>query len=118
MNIVKIPPVIAETVVLCYNNMQSSLECARSIMGDPQSPNSLKTEMTAIAVSLSNTISRFEKRIPQQSWQQFSLEVKEADPHTLDNIKSLFTRMTPHQREMLELCAEGIKKGEIIFQQS
>jgi hypothetical protein len=110
---IKIPPMIAQMVALCYNNLEAAREYARSIASDPDCPRRVQVDFLDVAASLASPIGRIEKRIPKSKWQDFSLQIREADALILDNIKAHFSRMTPKERELLELCAEGIRKGEI-----
>lgn len=109
---IRIQPVIAETIGLCYQSMQSAIEYARSIANDPEVPAQVRNDFMSIAASVRFPLERIERRIPKSTYERFLHQVRDDDALRMDNIRQMYLRMMPEQREMLETVAEAILKNE------
>lgn len=114
--IIHIPPMLAQSIALCYQNIQSAKEYAQSIYTDRDCPRAVSVDFVDVSASLASPLARIDKRIPKATWSDFSQQVKENDSLRLENIKTLYVRMTPEKQQMLELMAEGILKDQVTIE--
>jgi hypothetical protein len=105
-----IPPFLAESIALGYNNLQSARELFRAVATDPNSPQRIIPDFIALSAGITPLLERIDRRIPMERKQVFEEQIKDTDPLMLDNIKALFTRMDKEQKETLEMVAEAILK--------
>ena len=109
---IKLKPIVAEFVALCYQGIQSGKEYAEAVT-TTDVDELIKKDFKMICESLSIPLKRIEKRIPKATREIFNNQVKNNDSIRLDNIRSIYIRLTPAKQEMAELLMEGILKGEV-----
>lgn len=110
---IPVPEAIAECLFLCYISMRNAQEYARAIYQDKEAHPLLQKEFLRVSAGLTTVMAILDNRVPSEIRQAFNNQLKNADHLRLDNIKSLYARMTPDQQDLLELMAEGILRKEI-----
>jgi hypothetical protein len=109
-----IPPMQAEVIGLCHHSLSAAREYARSISVEDKR---LAPLFTRIAGGCSTLLSDLDRRIPRTSWEAYHKQVVSADPLSLENLKQLYIRMLPEQREMLEKVAHAILTKEFVLEE-
>lgn len=110
---VKIPPTQAQMIGLIHQALSAAREYARNLASDKELHQRVRPFFTDQAASLTLLLNRMDSRVPKEIYDMYKEQVIEADSLQLDNIRQLFIRMLPEQRDMLERAAEGILKGEV-----
>lgn len=109
----KIPPTQAQMIGLIHQALSAAREYARNLASDKELHQRVRPFFTDQAASLTLLLNRMDSRVPKEIYDMYKEQVIEADSLQLDNIRQLFIRMLPEQRDMLERAAEGILKGEV-----
>ena len=109
---IPIPQAIAECLFLCYISMRNGQEYARAIYQDKEAHPVLIKEFLRVSAGLTNVMAILDNRVPKEIRQDFNEQLKNTDHLRLDNIKSLYARMTPKEQDLLELAAESIIRKE------
>jgi hypothetical protein len=112
---IKLTPMTAEYVALCYQSIKAARDYASSIGTDPQTHDFIKGDFKVIADILRTPLARIEKRIPKQTREVFNKQIKETDSIRLENIRAIYVRLLPEKQVMAEIMMEGILSGEIEF---
>jgi len=112
--IIKLTPATAQIIALCYQSMSAAQQYARSIANDPDTGMVIRNYFLRIGAAMTEPIQLIENRIPKSNWELFQAQIKASDPVGMDEMKSMFVRMTPEQQEWVERLMSGILKGELI----
>lgn len=110
----QLSPMTASTIAHCYDSARAALQFAREVAADKATPPAVKFAFTDVAATLRSPIERIEKGIPSVKQQEFQEHIVDADPLIFKNIQYLYSRMTKEKKELLELAAEHILKGDRI----
>jgi hypothetical protein len=115
---VKLSTALATTIALCYQTINTAVEYAQAVSRDPQCPAGVINVMSNVVAELKLSAGRIERRIPSARRDEFKDHYNETDLLRLENIKSLYARLTKDQQDSLESMIELMAKGETIIIQT
>lgn len=111
---VKIPLSTAVMIANGYQSLMAAIQYFRAGYCDPNCPELVKATLAMLNADTQLILSKLDKRIPSSKRQDFKEQVQDVDPLRMENIKSIYVRLTPEQQALLESVAEGLLKGEVI----
>lgn len=114
---IKLSPVIGEMIALAYQNLRAAQEYSRGIVDDPTVHPRIKNDFLHIASSITGPLQRIDARIPKDTKDHYNEQIKNADHLRLENVKSIYVRLTPDKQEMAEMALQGILNNEITVEQ-
>ena len=111
-----LPPAVSEVIALCYSSMIAALYYARDLASDKEIQKVIQQDFLSVAVSLRTPIARIESRIPACNKAQFKEQLTDADSMRQDNIKRMYTHMTPVEQDLAERAMQAILDKTLIFE--
>ena len=113
---IELKPIHSEIIALCYSNIISGRGYARHLSTDKDLPKIIQQDFLSVAVSLYSPINRIESRIPACNKERFKEQLTDADSLRLDNMKRMYTHMTPDKQDLAEMAMQAILDDKLIFE--
>jgi hypothetical protein len=100
-------------IAKAFFHIQNAHTYFTAVAKSPEVPQGGKDFARQMITKLSWCMSAMNDRLSPEGRKHFKEQVKLADTLQFDSIFDIMVSMTPEQREGLEMCAHGIKSGEI-----
>jgi len=112
---IKLSEAHATLIYLMYASNKNALEYADALMSDPAFPGLLKHDcIRPIEIKLQWIKKALDLKVPAARRDLFDQQLKHNDTLRLDEIKRLFTKMTPEQQDLFERVGKAIVSKELI----
>jgi Spy/CpxP family protein refolding chaperone len=110
---IKLPAAAASNIYLGVQSLQAAEQYFTSAAFEAKN-SFVNDEMLHARTNIKIILTRIEKRIPKTHKDSYKEQIVNNDPLRIENMKLLYTRLTPEQQDIIEEIMNALTKGEEI----